>query len=95
MTEARLRAQQRPPRRSRLELSALLVVERQRAGQECERFALRRAAIATFERADSVRAHPSAFGEGLLREPRGEPVAPQERSQIRRAGIGPRFPRAR
>ena len=27
-----------------------------------------------------------AFGEGLLRKSRGEPVAPQERPKVRRAG---------
>ena len=56
----------------------LFLIERERAGQKRERFALRCAAVAALERADSIRAHVSPFSEGFLREAGREPVVPEE-----------------
>jgi hypothetical protein len=76
-------AQQHPARRGRLKLTGLRVTQGQRAGQERERSALRGAAIPALECAHSMRAQPGTFGEGFLREPRGEPEAPQKRPKFR------------
>ena len=48
---------------------------------ECQLLALRRAAVATLERADSIFAHPGAFSQGRLRESSDEPVVPKAASQ--------------
>jgi hypothetical protein len=65
------------PNGRRLETASLIGRERQCRRQERKRLTLRRPTVAALERTDTLHADPGALGQGLLRKPRGQPIAAQ------------------